>query len=936
MKEATRHVNEDVVNELGLTGEKEPITVKVANDQTLCFMSSSFEIGLESTDGRVDTKITAKTSNKICGGLKAVNWVKIQDRWNHLTGIPFPTLAKGNRIDVLLGADHYELMYSMKEVTGGPNEPCARLCPLGWTAIGKIQNLDTKESHYTGFHHTFRLQIENREPTLPGRDTLELNYLLKRFWDLESIGIIPTGPQLTPEDKLAWDKVNKSLKFNGQHYEVAVPWRDERPQLPNNLPMARKRLVSTERRLMKDKEVAVAYQQVINDYLDKEYIRRVPDDERTPECQWLLPHFPIVRPEKATSKVRIVFDGSAPFEGKSLNTEALTGPKLQSDVFDILVKFSKEWVALVGDISQMYHQLVLLPEDRPMHRFLWRNMEINKEPEVYEFLRFVFGGCYCPFCAQFTWQKHAEIHQDSYPLAASAVKNHCYMDDLMPSVNSIKKAIETRCQLTEMGDKAGFHVRKWVLNLTEVLADVPVEDRASEVDLEKNLLPVMKTLGVSWTAREDQFLFHYSPPPDDFEFTKRNVLKKTATLFDPLGFLSPFMVKAKVFMQQAWVDALEWDEVLPSEQREQWKTWFGELPLLEEIKIPRCLKDTSREASSITLHTFSDASEKAYAAAVYNRHKFEDGSITTRLIASKTRLAPLKTVSIPRLELMGALIGLRLANQVCSALEVPSSNVTYWVDSLNVGYWIRGLSREYKPFVAHGVGEIHEKSNSKQWRYVPTDMNPADLGTRGMTAQELTDSTKWWNGPDFLCSPEAEWPECKFDKPSHEALCERKLTSRPIDESSTSYNAIQCLASEPEVEEVEWRLEPSRYSKWYKVKPKGQLEVGLSLVWVRSWLQRFVSNCRRPENQRVFGELTPVELMTVELAIIREAQNEAYSEEIEALAKNKPLLRKSTLLPCTPILINRILRSNTRLRHSDDLPDDVEFPIILPKRNHVT
>ena len=185
----TTYVNEDVVSELGLTGEKEPITIKVANGQTLRFMSSSFEIGLESTDGRVDTKKTAKTSNKICGGL-----------------LTFPRLAKGNRIDVVLGADHYELIYSMKEMTGDPNEPGARLCPLGWTAIGKIQNLDTKESHCTGFHRTFRLQIERGEPTLPEKDTLELNHLLKRFWDLESIGIIPTGPQLTPEDKLAWDK----------------------------------------------------------------------------------------------------------------------------------------------------------------------------------------------------------------------------------------------------------------------------------------------------------------------------------------------------------------------------------------------------------------------------------------------------------------------------------------------------------------------------------------------------------------------------------------------------------------------------------------------------------------------------------------------------------------------------------------------------------
>ena len=132
------------------------------------------------------------------------------------------------------------------------------------------------------------------------------------------------------------------------------------------------------------------------------------------------------------------------------------------------------------------------------------------------------------------------------------------------------------------------------------------------------------------------------------------------------------MVKAKLSMQKAWLDALEWDEGLPSEQREQWKTWFSELPLLEEIKIPRCLKDTSKKESSITLHTFSDA-------AVYSGHKFDDGSVTTRLIASKTRLAPFKTVSFPTLELMGAVIGLRLANQVCSALgSLQAMSHTGW------------------------------------------------------------------------------------------------------------------------------------------------------------------------------------------------------------------------------------------------------------------
>lgn len=259
-------------------------------------------------------------------------------------------------------------------------------------------------------------------------------------------------------------------------------------------------------------------------------------------------------------------------------------------------------------------------------------------------------------------------------------------------------------------------------------------------------------------------------------------------------------------MQQAWLEALQWEDPLRSKQKEEWKSWFSDLSLLEEIKIPWCLKDTSTKESSITLHTFSDASKKAYAATVYTRHEYEDGSATTRLIASKTRLALLKTVSIPRLELMGALIGLRLANQVCSALKIPSSNVTYWVDSPNVGFWIWGQSREYKPFVANRIGEIHDKSNPDQWCY----LNPADLGTRGMTARELTESSKWWNGPNFLQCPETEWLDCKFDKPSREAMTKLKSTPRQNNESSTSYNVVQLLTNERDIQteklkEVEWR-----------------------------------------------------------------------------------------------------------------------------------
>ena len=140
--------------------------------------------------------------------------------------------------------------------------------------------------------------------------------------------------------------------------------------------------------------------------LEKNYIRRVLLDEPAPTTEWLLPHFPVVRADRTTTKTRIAFDASAKFRGKSLNSEALPGPQLQADMFSIQVRFRKEFVALVGDVSQMYHQLVLTLEDRPLHRFLCRNLEFqSKEPDVYEFLRYVFERCYCPFCAQYVWQK---------------------------------------------------------------------------------------------------------------------------------------------------------------------------------------------------------------------------------------------------------------------------------------------------------------------------------------------------------------------------------------------------------------------------------------------------------------------------------------------------------------------------------------------------
>ena len=349
----TSYVNEDVVEELGLYGRKEKVIINVANGQKVNLMSATMEIGLESLDGRVDTVIVAKTSNNICGGMKPTNWLQIKDQWKHLRDIRFPKLRKRSKIDVLIGSDYYNLLFPMKEVRGGDNEPSARLCPLGWTAIGTIGTSEGLGTSNTGYLNTYRIQ---RSECNDG----DLNDLLKQFWNPEAIGITPQVEQpRSPEEKLAFDKVNESIRFDGERYE-----------LPPNGQMAEKRLHTVEKKLMQDEKLAQAYQLVVDDYLSKGYIREVPEDEPIPPSEWFLPHFPVVRPEKATTKVRVVFDGSAQQNGKSLNC-----PQLQSDIVDVLVKFRKEPVALAGDVNRMYRHILLRPEDRALHRFLHRNLD---------------------------------------------------------------------------------------------------------------------------------------------------------------------------------------------------------------------------------------------------------------------------------------------------------------------------------------------------------------------------------------------------------------------------------------------------------------------------------------------------------------------------------------------------------------------------------
>ena len=330
------------------------------------------------------------------------------------------------------------------------------------------------------------------------------------------------------------------------------------------------------------------------------------------------------------------------------------------------------------------------------------------------------------------------------------------MDDSMDSVLNEIVGINLYKELSELWKTAGMHTHKWLSNSSAVMDKIPIQDRAFKLEFDENSSFSAKTLGVLWIAAEDNFTFNsneidqmWIAAEDNFtfnskeidqilKFTKREFLKRIATLYDPLWFLPPYTVRAKILMQEIWLAGIGWDDSLLDETSRKVQIWFKELRELQRIKIPRSLQRRD-EVKSISLHTFVDASQSAYGGVVYVRCEYDIKTLSVTLAAAKTKVAPLQSVSIPRLELMGAHLGSKLAHSIASVLSTPKQHMIFWSDSTDVLWWIRGYSRVFKPFVANRIGEIQLYSNPDQWRYVPTKMNPADHFTRGLTVAELVE-----------------------------------------------------------------------------------------------------------------------------------------------------------------------------------------------------
>ena len=273
-------------------------------------------------------------------------------------------------IDMLFGTDYAELHFSIRDVRGQPGELVARSTPLGWTCIGS-PGLVEDSMQQTNFNTAYFVhQQEN-----------ELSSVLQKFWEVDS-SVPITEKKLLKKEVSAIKAFDSSVQLKGERYEGEMPWKRNTPELPNSYEMVVNRLISTEKRLLKDPKLAESYSEVISKYPQRGYISKV-TPSKTEEKAWYLPHFAVARPEKTTKKNRVVLDASAKFNGLSLNDVICQGPKLQRDIFDILIRFRRFPVALVCDIAEMYLRIGISPSNRPFHRFLWRDIDPSRPPDVY-------------------------------------------------------------------------------------------------------------------------------------------------------------------------------------------------------------------------------------------------------------------------------------------------------------------------------------------------------------------------------------------------------------------------------------------------------------------------------------------------------------------------------------------------------------------------
>ncbi|XP_071834278.1 uncharacterized protein [Apostichopus japonicus] len=897
----------ELVRELGIVGESAVYELSTVNSPAT--VTKGVEIALEvvGLEGNENIELLNVWSVESLPVTKRS--IPTQDqvnKWPHLRDIEFQTMDR-EKVQLLIGSDTPEAFWVLEERRGKRKEPYAVRTPLGWTVMGPLAGSCGSPRSFL-VNHVAHERLEEQ---------------VKRFWELDH-GFGGSADERVCDsinDQRARKIMEDSVVLKDGHYQMRLPWRHYPPSLPNNRTMVESRLGSLRKRLLKDEDLHQRYKAVMEDYLRKGYARKV--DVSGDVCKrgeiWYLPHHPVINPNKP-NKLRIVFDCAAQYQGLSLNSQLLQGPDNTNSLIGVLTRFREEKIAIAADIEGMFNQVRVAPRDLDALRFLWWDEgDLTTSPQEFQMCVHLFGATSSPSCAGFALRRTADDNQDSFDEEVrQTVYDNFYVDDCLRSVRTTEDGRRLIPQLRDMLSLGGFRLTKWVSNDREVLSMVPPAERASSVvDLDFTHLPLERTLGVLWDMESDRFKFKVAVK--DVPNTRRGILSATSSLYDPLGLVAPFTLEGKVLLQDLCAQGLSWDEPVKDEELRRWQNWLEELPDLESAEISRCIKPPYFDDVSYDVHIFGDASERGYAVSAYVRTKDSGGKVHCTLLMGKARVCPIKKVTVPRLELTAATLAVKVGQVLQSELSIPLKSTTYWTDSTTVLLYVRNEGRRFKTFVANRVAAIREASTVDQWRYVDTHQNPADDGSRGLHARDLTSTCRWLNGPAFLWDAEENWPEI----PSGiENLEGRELPDNIQDECKVKKQTYLNTTNGVVARLLE------KYSSWTRLKR--------GVAWILRYKEYLVARYRgkQPCKETV---LSLQELKEAELAVIKYVQQKAFHEELHLLRQKKvsKLWSNNAFNKINPVLHDGVLRVGGRLRNAPVAYDEMH-PIILPSNDRVT
>ena len=598
------------------------------------------------------------------------------------------------------------------------------------------------------------------------------------------------GSRYSHKEEAELKLIDENLHYdeNEGKWIASYPFLFPKESLKGSKSVAVRSLLSTEKMLSKNMEWGKIYDSQIQDMLDRGAARHVPASELMEYTGHInyLPHLAVRNPKSDSTPVRIVFDASrAQGGGPSLNAVLAKGPdRYLNNLADVIIRFRNGAVAVKGDVKKMYNSVGLEREDSFLQCFLWRNLDPSKDPETFQVVVNNIGVKPAGCIATLALYKSSEKFQEEFPVTAVQLKSNSYVDDLGLTGRNREEIRRRTAEADKILAYGNMKVKRWVYSgdketireIGDVTENLTLEDTSSE-----------RMLGINWDPADDVFKFSVrinlstlkkktragpdltkqelleNPPK---VISRRQYYSQIQSLFDPLGFLAPVLLKAKILLRKTWdgdCGKLGWDQALPGELVQEMVDFFLELFDLENIVFPRSLVPKDDVDGKPDLVIFSDGSVTAYGSVAYIRWKLVGGDYWTALILSKSKIAPRNRITIPRLELNGAVLSKRLEEFVRGSLELEFNDVFHLVDSSTVLGYVHKADSKLKPFEGIRVSEIQAAGRFVQgrlhnWSWVDGDNNPADWTTKPRSVSDLEMGGVWQRGPDFLRKDVSEWP----------------------------------------------------------------------------------------------------------------------------------------------------------------------------------